>query len=87
MTRTKYWITLLLWPVTLGIVTVIMSKTSSPEEAQIFFAIAFQYSIILYLPLVFLLRARFLRLTWKEILIAMVPVYGHKLRYRIFYEK
>lgn len=47
----------------------------------------FQYLIIFYLPTLTFIRMKYLGLTFKEMLLALVPFYGIKYRYKVFTEK
>jgi hypothetical protein len=87
MSRTIFWISLIFCPVIVGSMSIIISKTSSQEEAQTFFLLAIQYGALVYIPFVCVLRMCYLKFTLKEMLTTIVPIYGAKLRHRVYYDK
>ena len=45
------------------------------------------YLIIFYIPVISILRMKFVKFTWIEILKSMIPFYGLKYRFKVFTEK
>lgn len=46
-----------------------------------------QYLIMFYLPVLTLIRMKYIGLTYKEMLLTFIPFYGIKYRYKVFTEK
>ena len=47
----------------------------------------FFWVIVLYVPILSILRMIKLKYTWKEILLSFIPFYGLKYRFRIYKDK
>ena len=46
-----------------------------------------QYLIAIYLPVLIFARMRYIGLSYKQMLMTIIPVYGLKYRYKVFTEK
>lgn len=82
----RYWIVVLLPSIILGILANYISAKYTQEIAQQFFIEYMEYYILIYIPLIGIIRLRSLNLNLKEILLSLIPIYGiYYRRKRMFY--
>ncbi len=43
--------------------------------------------IVIYIPVLTILRMKYIKMSWKEILISMIPFYGYSKQIKIFTKK
>jgi hypothetical protein len=78
MTLFKYWALLILAAIALGILPKVIPGVD-PEQVR---QIGFYFIILVYIPLIAILRMRYLGITLKEYLLGLVPFYGESHRFR-----
>lgn|GEM_PF-6835232 len=76
MTRTKFILLLTIPPLIVGNLF-----------REIFPVKILPFIIIFYIPLVTILRMRYVGMTWKEALKSFIPFYGFKYRFKLFQKK
>lgn len=86
MTRTKYWLSILLIPLVTGLISGYIARTDSESAALAFLSQAIMYYIAFGIPLIQFLRMRHLKFTWKEMLRSLVPFNRTKYRTRILFD-
>ncbi len=88
MNLRKYWLLILIPPLLIGGVAYLIYRTSTQQDAQTFFINALIVNILIYIPIIGLLRMRYLKFTWKDFLLSFIPFYGiHYRTKRLFYSK
>ncbi len=82
MTRAKYWLLLTIVPVVIGLISRHIAQTDSLQTAQAFSWQAMIFVILVYIPVVGILRMRYLKFTWKEVMLSLVPFLGSTYKYK-----
>lgn len=78
MTLPKYWALLILAAAVLGILPEMVPDANSDQVRQILFS----FVVIVYIPIIAILRMRHLRMTLKEYLLGFIPFYGVRHRFK-----
>ncbi len=83
MTLFKYWMLVIAGGIVVGLLPMAFPNANAEEVRFLGFSIC----IMLYIPSIALFRMRYLKMSWKEILISFIPFYGTQYRFRRLLEK
>ncbi len=83
MTLLKYWLLVITGAVVVGLVPKAFPG-SNPEEVR---WVGFTVCLLLYIPAIAILRMRYLKMSWKEVLLSFIPFYGMRYRFRRLFER
>lgn len=83
MNLIKYWLLLIAGAVVVGLLPKAFPQ-SNPEEVR---WLGFAVCVLFYIPTLAILRMRYLKMSWKEFLISLIPFYGVWYRFRRVSEK
>ena len=78
MTLLKYWALLILAAIGLGILPKVTPGVDPDQIRQI----GFYFIILVYVPLIAILRMRYLGISLREYLLGLVPFYGESHRFK-----
>lgn len=55
--------------------------------SRVMFIASLDYLILFYLPIIYFIRMRTIGMTWKECFKSLIPFYGLKYQYKLFFGK
>ena len=76
MTKNKYWALLIIGPILIGTFSIIIKNWYTEEVAEDLFIKFICCWIAIFIPVIGLLRMKYLKFTLKDILIGLLPFYG-----------
>ena len=83
MSLLKYWLLIIVGAIAVGFLPQAFPEKNPDEVLWVGFVVC----MLLYIPVIAILRMRHLKMSWKEFLIGLIPFYGTWYRFRRFSEK
>jgi hypothetical protein len=83
MKRAIYWFLVLLPGIVIGLASALVGG----EDGKAILFKGLQYTILLYLPIISVIRMKYLKFSIKQILSSFIPFYGLKFRQKIYFDK
>ncbi|MFB9295192.1 hypothetical protein [Persicitalea jodogahamensis] len=83
MNLINYWLLVIAGGIVVGLLPQAFPGTN-PDEVR---WLGFVVCMLLYIPTIAILRMRYLKMSWKEFLIGIIPFYGTQHRFRRLLEK